>query len=109
VFCFGDILYNPGNHAIPEHLLVHEGVHEAQQTGFFMNPKKWWRRYIDDPQFRLYQEVDAYNTQLKFIATEVRDKNTLLKFKTLVAKELSGEMYGNMVDYSEALDLLYKQ
>ncbi len=109
VFCYGDVLYNPNNHTVPEHLLVHERVHEAQQTGFFMNPKKWWKRYIEDPQFRLYQEVEAYQEQFKFISTEVKDKNTLLKLKTLIAKELSGPMYGNMVGYTEAFDLLDSQ
>lgn len=94
VFTYGDTIYNPHECALPEHLLVHERVHAYQQG---IKPKEWWKKYLQDPEFRFEQELEAYQAQYKFAAKQTKDRNNLAKFLDQLAEDLSGPMYGNLV------------
>ena len=116
VFAYGDIIYNPHNCPIADHILVHEKVHEKQQldTNFItdlgvkqqMTPKIWWKLYLEDKGFRLEQEIPAYQAQFKFVKKIVKDKNVVNNFLITIAKDLSGKMYGNMLSFEQAIQAI---
>lgn len=104
VFTYGDTVYVPGGGDIPDHLMVHEQTHEKQQGD---NPEAWWDRYLEDDEFRLNQEVEAYRNQLRFVRKKITKKQKS-DFLNRIAKDLSGKIYGNIVDYKTARELIRK-
>lgn len=98
-FCYGDTIYSPFNKEVPADIQAHEEVHSKQQGEL---PDVWWYKYLNDTEFRLRQEIEAYGTQLAFalklnIPWKLRDW-----IKEKLAQSLSGELYGNMLTYREA-------
>lgn len=86
--------------------IMHEAVHIRQQEK--MTPQTWWTLFLQDPSFRLEQEVEAYRAEAAFIKKVVKDRNAQAVFYNEIAKNLSGPIYGNMVNFSEALKLIKK-
>lgn len=97
LFTYGDTCYCK---SITPDLVVHEETHVKQQGD---NPKEWWARYFVDVDFRLAQELEAYQNQWKWIENNIKDRNA--KFKTLhnIASTLSGKLYGNFIPYYEVI------
>lgn len=102
VFAYGDTIYCPKGGEVPEHLMVHETVHSKQQGD---DPEGWWDRYIEDKEFRLEQEVQAYATQYTYIKRLYRTKISD-GFLDEVALDLSSDIYGNIVDFQKAHTLI---
>lgn len=103
VFAYGDKIYSPHASELPEHLLVHERVHFGQQRAAG-GPEAWWRRYIDEPQFRLDQEVDAYRAQYAFVSGLSRPQRRELLAH--ICKSLASGMYGSLVTKEQARRLV---
>lgn len=104
VFAYGDTLYNPTGGPISEDLMKHEQVHEQQQQA--LGVENWWSLYLEKPTFRLEQELQAYREQYKAIQTMPRAAR---RYKTReMARNLSGKMYGNIINFEEALELITK-
>ena len=103
IFTYGDTIYNPAGFDIPDHLLIHELTHREQQKHDNTVAKLWWRRYIDDPKWRIDQEVEAYAAQYAFICTKVKDKNARYKNLHLLAVDLASPMYGSSISYTDAI------
>lgn len=101
VFTYGNILYNPGRHYIDLHLMVHEETHAKKQKE--SGPEKWWEKYLEDPEFRFQEELEAYSRQYKIINEGYnvprKEKDRLLD---KLARDLSSEIYGNIVSFGEA-------
>src|SRR5258708_8978196 len=76
LFAFGGTIYNPGNIPVPPELMAHELVHGARQKD---DIRGWWRRYIDDPVFRLKEEVQAHKAEVARAALGVKDRNRRVK------------------------------
>lgn len=102
VFAYGDVIYNPGNIVIDQHLLAHETVHAKQQNFDPTVAKLWWMRYIEDPKFRLEQEIEAYGAQYASICKAVRDKNQRFKNLHMLAEFLASPLYGSIIGITEA-------
>jgi len=100
VVTYGDTCYCEKE--VPSDLIVHESVHMRQQ----INPKKWWKRYYKDVQFRLEQETEAYKEQFRYLKSITKDKNTLFRFNDRLARDLSSKIYGNCIDYQTAFELI---
>lgn len=103
VFTFGDKLYNPMGYEIPKDLMIHEEVHEKQQTTIGVD--KWWDLYLQDPKFRLEQEIEAYQAQYAFIKEKYNRHNRMPILKEL-ATNLSSRMYGNLINFNEAKEII---
>lgn len=99
VFTYGDKLYNPGGHIIPPHLLRHEEVHSVRQG---QNPSEWWERYLSDPQFRIEEEVAAYQVQYSFVKAGTDSRSVKRTFLQKLARDLSSPMYGKVITFEEA-------
>jgi hypothetical protein len=99
IFCFGDTIYNPTGMTISPALRVHEGVHSQQQD---KDPFAWWNYYIDDPTFRLDQELPAHRAEWQFLRDSGSSETALVG----VATRLSSPLYGSLIDYEEARRLI---
>lgn len=108
IFTYGDTIYNPFKVHIPDDLIHHEEVHVKQQAAFEGGPETWWKRYFDDVEFRVSQEVEAYGAQYKFICKNVKDRNRRNDHLVELAHMLSGPMYGNPVSFFEAMNRIRK-
>jgi hypothetical protein len=83
---------------LPPALVIHEATHIEQQS--HSGPELWWEQYLNDPEFRLSQEMEAYAQQLCFYD---QFPNTLRKrAKFLIASDLSSEFYGNIISHLDA-------
>ncbi len=101
---YGDTCYCK-NDLLPD-LIAHEQVHIEQQR--FLGPEVWWTTYIEDPEFRLRQEVEAYRAQVKWINEhiEVMSRNERRYRIRNMAIDLNSHVYGHIIGYDEALKLI---
>lgn len=103
LYTYGDTIYAPGiAFDLPADLIVHEETHEIQQDG---DPEEWWGMYLTDVQFRLDQEVQAYRNQYRYYLKHNNRQQAFL-FLDDIAHDLSGPMYGNMISYKTAFQLI---
>lgn len=109
LFTYGDIIYNPDAVEIPDHIIVHEEVHEVQQTTNGMTPALWWGKFLRDVEFRIDQESEAYAKQYAFFCKHKKDRNERSKFLMALAGMLSGPLYGQSIGRVEAMQLIKKR
>lgn len=103
VFAYGNIIYNPDGNQLNSALIIHEETHQKQQGN---DVEGWWKRYLENDQFRLSQEIEAYRNQYKETKRVFKDKNKLDRFLRYMVQDLSSEIYGNMISVSEARKLI---
>lgn len=104
VFTYGDIVFLGAGGQIDGALAAHEQTHIEQQTE--MGAEPWWDRYLEDKEFRLSQELPAYQKQYREAKKVIKDRERLNKFLILIARDMSGPMYGNMIGFNEATRLI---
>ena len=105
VYTYGDTIYAPGiKFYLPEDLIVHEQTHYFQQIKF-LTVDEWWEKYLKNESFRVAQEVMAYKKQYQNFKMG-RPRSEFRKFARQLAKDLSGPMYGNCIDFAEALSII---
>lgn len=104
IFTYGNAIYNPANVPIDLALMAHEQTHSIQQEKD--GPEKWWKKYLIDKDFRLAQEVQAYQVQYRYYCNEVKDRNRRYRFLNSIAGDLASEMYGNIISKSEAIKVI---
>lgn len=104
IITYGDTVYCKND--IAEDFKVHEFTHVTQQKE--IGPIEWWKKYLDDPDFRLRMEVEAYRNQVKYIRehTESTTRDWRRDRIDSLAQSLSSFVYGNLVTYQKALDLI---
>lgn len=91
-------------HQLDAPLIEHETTHSRQQTQMGAGP--WWSRWLDSPEFRLEQEVEAYRAQYRFACGLGASRQVRRRLLRQLAKDLSGPMYGHIVTLAGALELL---
>lgn len=106
VFTYGDTIYNPSSIALTPELIRHEETHMEQQQANSDVAKAWWKRYIQDPQFRLEQEAEAYAAQYKLFCQIHKDRNKQARYLYQIAGLLASPMYGNIVTRTEAQSMI---
>lgn len=100
-FTYGDTCYNPKGGELSPDLIAHEEQHVKQQE----NPAAWWDQYLVDVRFRLEQEVEAYQAQYRY-AVDHYDRGTRRRLLLRISKDLSGPLYGKIVDRETAQKLI---
>jgi len=104
LYCaWGDRIYSIAGDTPPPEIMAHEYVHCARQKD---DVRGWWRRYIDDPVFRLKEEVQAHKAEFARIALGVRDRNRRARLLSVTATRLAAPLYGGVISYQDALCLL---
>lgn len=103
VFTYGNTLYNPSGHSIPMDLYAHEQTHAHQHNHDDTVAKLWWKRYLEDPDFRVEQEAEAYGAQYAFLCKREKDRNKRAQMLWTLAQALSGPMYGGVITHSLAM------
>jgi hypothetical protein len=83
---------------------VHEQVHIKRQQEIGVDI--WWGMYLDDPQFRLQEELTAYLVEVKWIKDNIATRNERRLLLKRIYGDLSSSMYGSLVSEDEAKDLL---
>lgn len=105
VYTWGDTIYAPVGAQLDPDLREHEAVHERQQAAMG-GPEAWWQRYLESPQFRLEQEIEAYRKQYAFARFVGLGREMRRKLLAKLAKDLSGSMYGHLVRFRDAIELI---
>jgi len=103
VYTYGSILFNPDDGGIDSALMAHETVHMIQQGTENDKIKEWWNKYLAEPEFRLDQELQAYQVQYRTYCNNHKDRNSQYKFLNRIASDLSSDQYGNIIAKSEAI------
>lgn len=103
VFAYDGVIYVPSGGSLPYHLVIHEHVHFKQQKEIG-GAEKWWERYMEDPEFRLEQELEAYRAQYHSLRS--RGERRILAHK--FASDLASPMYGSLLSKKEALALIIR-
>lgn len=103
IYTYGDSIFNPHKNDILYDILAHEEVHANQQGD---NPKEWWDKYLENKDFRIKEEAEAYGAQYAFICNSVKDRNSRARILHSIATILSGPIYGNAVGYQEATNMV---
>lgn len=102
VFTYGDTIHS--KRPLTEDLIQHELTHVRQQTA--IGKEKWWDEYFSDDHFRYTQELEAYRAQYKWVRDNVKDRNIQARLLDSYARLLSGEMYGNIMTWNEAVSVI---
>ena len=97
--CYDDVIYNPSGQELADHIQIHELTHSDQQQE---KPEEWWDKYLNDKDFRLKQELLAYQRQYQFAKIWVKDRNELARFLWKLAQDLSN-LYKVNITFSEAM------
>jgi signal peptidase I len=103
IYTYGEIIYVPSGKSPVENVKVHERVHQKQQGN---DPAGWWKKYLLNGEFRLNQEVEAYRKQFKFFIEKNHSLQEQMKFLDHISFILSSALYGNIVDYKKAVELI---
>lgn len=101
IFAYGSAIYNPGRIVIPLQLLEHERVHLKRQDG---DPVSWWRKYIDDPRFRLDEEIPAHIAEYQVMRPYDGTERTF--WLDHIAAKLASPLYGSLIGYTKARAIL---
>jgi hypothetical protein len=100
IFTYGDTIYH--DKQFSPGLIAHEITHIFQQSK--TGVEKWWEQYLTDPQFRLINETEAYHNQY-----ECYLKNNPMQAEQYLdemSRDLSGKLYGNVIDFDHAKQLI---
>lgn len=98
IFALGENIYTDFD--LTPDLLVHENVHLRQQSE--VGVKEWVYDFLHNPAKRLEYELEAYREQLK----SIKDRNLRNKVRMQSAKQLSSALYGNIISFSDAFELM---
>lgn len=100
IFTYGNKLYVPAGERlkIDKPLMKHEETHARQQKA--MGIDAWWDNFLNDRNFRLSQELEAYREQYRAMADIPLEQR--IGYLDHICKDLSGAMYGNILSYDEA-------
>jgi hypothetical protein len=103
VFTYGDTIHFFKGNLDPD-LIAHESVHIKQHAAYPGGPAAWWRRYLDDGEFRLAQELEAYRAQYQFVLEHYKKKEHY-RCLSFYAKSLC-TIYSLNMSIQEAMDLI---
>lgn len=105
IFAYGNVIYNPSGATLTRDLIIHETTHSLQQG---KKIEAWWDRYLSDTEFRIMQELEAYTYQYKSFCEDHKDGNLRSKFLHRIVSDVSGPLYGNMINYKDAQEVILK-
>ena len=106
VFTYGYTLFNPAGATISANLLAHEEVHARQQEETVGGPDAWWEFYLENSDFRIQEEVEAYRAQYQHYCRQTKNIAKRARFLAYIADDLSGALYGNRMSFDQAAETI---
>lgn len=112
IYAYGERIYNPSGVVIHPWVLSHETVHCTRQlaTDSDLYPEEglelWWYKYMTETQFRLDEEVLAHQAEWESIKQSHMSQRDKDRYLIMMAERLSSPLYGSMVTYIQASDLI---
>jgi hypothetical protein len=115
IYAYAPFIYNPKGVILTPELLRHEVTHLYQQTPVWSSGESevntnavalWWEQYIDDPQFRLWQEIPAHQNEYLAHLDLKPNRHVRRALIKQIAKRLSGPLYGNLISLADAKKLI---
>ena len=106
IFAWGQTVYNPHNINLTAPLMNHEAVHGIRQMEF-LDVQNWWDLYIEDPSFRLSEELLGHHAEW-YTRAEVGNRPERRKAMAEVAAKMASPIYGPMCTKKEAMRLIRK-
>ena len=100
IFAYNYTIYLDG--ILTKDLYIHEKTHIAQQERDGL--EYWVENYLENPEYRLKQEIEAYQKQLK----SIKDREHRNKVAIFSAKTLASPLYGNIITFEEAFNKIKK-
>lgn len=100
IIAYGDTIHTRSPEKLPKCLIAHEETHLKQQAEHG-GPEVWWISYMQDPKFRIRQEIEAYQNQYKYLL-EHENRHSRKAWLKKMAGDLSGPMYGNLCSFEVA-------
>ena len=105
IFSFGSRIYNPYGVEIPAEIIAHEALHGARQGKGESQVLDWWKRYMEDPTFRLVEEIHAHRVEYRWLLEHGNRRESRSALPRISAK-LAGTLYGRLVTPQQARKLL---
>ena len=123
LYTYGDSVYTLSDKPIPIWIMKHEEVHSARQFEYgrmlmeemgmepekdeenSVGPVEWWKRYIDDSEFRLLEELVAHQVEWRVFG-QLHNRNERRLYLNAIAARLSSKMYGDMITLTQAKKLI---
>lgn len=102
IFANGDKIHS--KYQLSYDLIAHEEVHLRQQKEIGLD--EWWERYFTNDEFRLEQEIEAYQEQYRSVYLNVKDRNERARSLFYMANAISGSNYGSMIPYNKGLQII---
>ena len=90
-FAYGDVIYVPTGDDLPPKLYAHETVHCVRQKE--IGVEEWWRRYLEDPTFRYYEELLGHRAEYKWLELHARNRQERRGALEHTAKRLTAKLY----------------
>lgn len=100
IFAYDNVIYNPSGSKLGPELIAHEQVHFRQQGN---DPAGWWVKFLDDPQFRLEQELEAHRVEYRTFCKHNRDRNRQILFLQFISRRLASPIYGSILTVAQAM------
>ena len=99
---FGDTIYSNVDLELYPHKMAHEEEHLKSQHYSKIIGLAKILFYCVNEKYRLKEEMKAYQAEWEFVKKTV-PKREQWRFKNAIAKDLSGDGYGRMISYQEAI------
>ncbi len=106
IFAWGNKIYNPDRVSIPPQLIAHEQVHGRRQGSDIHG---WWRRYLDEKEFRLAEEILAHIVEMEYLMGPNPNRQTRRQILRSTSKRLANPLYRYGISRDRAQVLLKKQ
>ena len=115
-YSWGDRVFSSHGQVVPPALQAHEQVHCDRQLVHPGGVVGWWRAYIEDPDFRLKEEILAHRAEYRWWVVRPDVDRPVTGFRsarlyhlTHIAKRLASPLYLNMIGLSEAKRLIERK
>lgn len=117
LFCYGGKIYNPSGEHVQPQILEHEKIHSERQLCNYWKAKDgrewtdwspffWWQRYLEEPDFRLSEELFAHRREYEVFCKLMKNREQRRAYLAAIADRLSGPLYNNMIKPEEARKLI---
>lgn len=106
IFTYGRTIFNPSGVEISGALRCHEAVHAQRQGDDDEEIRAWWRRYLDEPAFRLEEELLAHRAEYRAFKGWTKDRNQITRELETIAGRLASPLYGGVISHAQARRLI---